>query len=509
MHRAPTRIGIVFTVNEDPAVSGLEDAGVAMLDAYNYIAEKKQPYDALAFLTDVYANVDDSEEVTVKHVKDHFAKLHPTASVEDVFGEDSEFDVGRQLANDFLGRSGFKETPQVLMNGVPFEQKSLNNEEFEEAMMMSIMRTTNELQKAVYKNQLKEHDDVTDYLMKQSNIMPRLNDRILKEEQSTYIPMTGDVLPSLKTDSFSALSKSGMASTLADHLNYLSLRDEKNKLYALTTWVVADLETEQGREALAAAVSHIKTSSLMRVAVVHNAEKVGPVSKMVQAAVETLDVKAAKHLLQKVLKEDTVQKLASGKKKLTDYDIPGVDMKEFSKAVDSMGDDIFSIHSTFASTALSMKPGQNAVVTNGKLIGPLDEKEQFGTDDFNLLEKFTMSQYGEKMVNLFYSNMEVKTTPKVSDQVMKTVALLMTRSSTKNRNKLSFHSDKHSVVTVEPSMPDKPSFEITAVIDPVTMGAQKIGPLLAVLQEVVNAKIRIFLNCAEKHSEMPQKSYYR
>lgn len=97
----------------------------------------------------------------------------------------------------------------------------------------------------------------------------------------------------------------------------------------------------------------------------------------------------------------------------------------------------------------------------------------------------------------------------VSDQAMKTVALLMTRTSTKTRSKITFHSDKHSVVSVDPRIPDRPSFDITAVVDPVSTGAQKIAPLLLVLQEVVNAKIRVFLNCVDKHSEMPQKSYYR
>ena len=63
------------------------------------------------------------------------------------------------------------------MNGVPFDQKNLEEDEFEEAVMMSIMRTTNELQRAVYKNLLQEKDDVLDYLMRQPNIMPRLNDR--------------------------------------------------------------------------------------------------------------------------------------------------------------------------------------------------------------------------------------------------------------------------------------------------------------------------------------------
>jgi hypothetical protein len=79
-----------------------------------------------------------------------------------------------------------------------------------------------------------------------------------------------------------------------------------------------------------------------------------------------------------------------------------------------MSSDLFDIHSTFCRSALSLKPGQNGVLVNGKLIGPLDKKEHFGADDFNLLEKFTMSQYGEKMLNLYYSHMDVKNTKKVS-----------------------------------------------------------------------------------------------
>ena len=512
VHRAPTRIGIVFTVNDSPEVSGMDDAGVALLDAFNYISGNSQPYDALAFITDVFAKVGDTADVTAKSVHDLFAQNYPKAgSLEDIFGEDSEFDVGRQLAADFFQRSGFKETPQVLMNGVPFDKKNLEEEEFEESVMMSIMRTTNELQRAVYKNLLKEKDDVLEYLMKQPNIMPRLNDRILKGEQSDYIPMTGDVLPSLKEETFGALSKAGMASTLADHMKYLSLKDsEKNQLNVLTVWVVADLETEQGREALLSAVSHVKTSSLLRVGVIHNAAKVGKITKIVQAALDTFDSKAAKLLLLKVLKEDTVKRLESGKKKLSDYDIPGADMKLLETLQeDYHRKNVFEIHAMFCKKALAMKPGQSAVVVNGKLIGPLDEKEHFGADDFNLLEKFTMSQYGEKMVNLYYSHMDVKNTPKVSDQVMKTVALLMTRSATKNRNKITFSGEKHSVIVAEPRRPDRPSFEITAVIEPATIGAQKIAPVLLVLQEVVNAKIRVFLNCVDKHSEMPQKSYFR
>ena len=73
-----------------------------------------------------------------------------------------------------------------------------------------------------------------------------------------------------------------------------------NRFNVLTAWIVADLETEQGREALLSAVSHVKTSSLLRVGVIHNGAKVGTVTKIVQAALDTFDSKAAKLLLLKV-----------------------------------------------------------------------------------------------------------------------------------------------------------------------------------------------------------------
>ena len=62
---------------------------------------------------------------------------------------------------------------------------------------------------------------------------------------------------------------------------------------------------------------------------------------------------------------------------------------------------------------------------------------------------------------------------------------------------------------MDPEDRGTPSFDLVAIIDPVSKGAQKITATLIALSKVVNAKIRIFLNCVEKHSELPQKSYFR
>jgi hypothetical protein len=65
-------------------------------------------------------------------------------------------------------------------------------------------------------------------------------------------------------------------------------------------------------------------------------------------------------------------------------------------------------HDLFCSSVLGLSAGENAVVVNGVVLGPLSAAETFGADDFNLLDKFAMSQYGEKMVTAYYSYMDVK-----------------------------------------------------------------------------------------------------
>ena len=61
--------------------------------------------------------------------------------------------MGRTLAKDFLDRSGLNldSLPQVLMNGVPMDEKKLNGEDFEEELMMAIMKETTVVQKAIYR----------------------------------------------------------------------------------------------------------------------------------------------------------------------------------------------------------------------------------------------------------------------------------------------------------------------------------------------------------------------
>lgn len=72
------------------------------------------------------------------------------------------------------------------MNGVPLSEKSLNKEDFEEAMLTEIMGQTPTFQKAVYRGELTDADDVLNFIMNRPNVMPRYFEILACRQQSVY-----------------------------------------------------------------------------------------------------------------------------------------------------------------------------------------------------------------------------------------------------------------------------------------------------------------------------------
>lgn len=111
--------------------------------------------------------------IDVEYIKQIIKSKDSSANIDYILGEESEYDIGRHLANDFIKRCGFKTFPQALLNGVPLTSTQLNAESYEEAVLSTIMSQTPTLQKAVYRGEVTEGDDIVDFLMNQPNVMPR------------------------------------------------------------------------------------------------------------------------------------------------------------------------------------------------------------------------------------------------------------------------------------------------------------------------------------------------
>lgn len=54
-------------------------------------------------------------DVSVTDVTTAFKNKYPSVELDDVFGEDSDYDVGRLLAQEFVEKAGITSLPQVMI----------------------------------------------------------------------------------------------------------------------------------------------------------------------------------------------------------------------------------------------------------------------------------------------------------------------------------------------------------------------------------------------------------
>ncbi|KAL7645301.1 UNVERIFIED_CONTAM: hypothetical protein RMT77_003687 [Armadillidium vulgare] len=507
---SPIRFGIVFAVNSDKKVTGYDDAGVAILSAFNYVVQSFEDnenanHKGLQFLIDLYATVTD--DVTVDDVTGFFRKRYKSEDLDDVFGFDSDFDVGRQLARMFVDKGGFRSFPQALMNGVPLPEKYLTVDDFEEIILMEVMKNTQMLQRAVFKGEIDDGKDVIDWLMSMPNIMPRLNDRILSNKHSKFLDMSEKYESSLQKfepDDFAALSIPQMTAVIANSCRYIAYKND-DTLRPLSVWVFADFETEQGRAVLLEAIKYTRESNGLRICAISNSANPGVFSKAVEIAQATLSPPVIRQFLVKILDSENATKIASGSKSVTDFIVTGMEEEAFKSRMSTFQMKILKMHSLYSSKVLGLTPGKTTVVANGRTLGSFTSNETFSDEDFALLERFFLSSVGEKVLKVLKDNESEKS----SEMLMRVSSILQTKSQSKARTDVPVSSDQFSVIKIPARDPSSPAFELLAICDPASGAAQKLGQVLQILHQVLNANIRIVMNAIEKHSEMPLKSFYR
>ncbi|XP_001944699.1 UDP-glucose:glycoprotein glucosyltransferase [Acyrthosiphon pisum] len=477
-HQSPLRVGIVFNVSPKPAI-GLNDASVAILNAYNYIVEQtSKPLAAFNFITNMYTSISEDRDVIVDDVLNEFKKQYPKAIIDEIFGEDSDYDTAQILAKEYIAKTGFRKLPQVLLNGVPLQEKSLVEEDFEEAVLVELVTQTQTLQKAVYKRELTDTDNVVDWLMTQPNVMPRLNSRVLN------------------TDSSKNLQLSDKHEFVLKSMNYITFA-KKSSINPITHWIVGDFSKLSTFKLIKNTFEHLKSDSESRIGVIPNPSSndghIIKINKIVFEAFKQEDKLniLVKHLSQAINVNKNHIEVINSLPEEIHFDVSKIDIQ---------------LYRNFAFEALNFENGQCGVITNGRILGPFDEDEDFLTDDFALLEQHTLKGSVNKILNILKESDVMDIT---SDMIMKASALISSRSQTKNRHSIPDVSTKHSVIKLTANNEDEPVFEINVIVDPVSRGAQKVGSIISVLSRVLNANINIYFNCVDKNSDMPVKSFYR
>ncbi|XP_039237881.1 UDP-glucose:glycoprotein glucosyltransferase 2 [Pipra filicauda] len=508
-YNVPLRIGIVFILNTKEEIDGNEDAGIALWRSFSYIAEEYDTFQAFTSIIKMYHEVRDGSVLTVDDVKDVLRSEYPNADVQSILGVHSEHDEGRKAGATFYKRSGLGPLPQVLFNGVPFNRDEMDVEELETVILQRIIDATKFFQRAVFMGLLNDHMNAIDFLMDQNNIVSRINPTILGAERR-YIPFRPTSVPFDVEDfsTFSFLDSQDKSAVISDNMKYLTKKDE-DAVYAVTIWIIADFDKPSGRRLLSNALKSLKTSSHTRLGILNNPsskikESNTAIARGILSAFLTQNNSNLKSFLSKLSKEETAKSLAAGTK-ITKFLIPGMDGNTFEKKYNTLGLDLIKTHQMFCQEVLKLLPGQMAVMSNGRVLGPLDENE-FYAEDFDLLEKITYSTSAEKIKALVK---EMGNSSKSgSDLIMKIDALLSSLPKTETRQDAELLKEQHSVVKVDPQQ-NEPFYDVIAIVDPLTREAQKMSHLLIVLKDVINMKLRLFLNCKSKLSELPLKSFYR
>uniref|UniRef100_A0A8C3BCE6 UDP-glucose ceramide glucosyltransferase-like 1 n=1 Tax=Cairina moschata TaxID=8855 RepID=A0A8C3BCE6_CAIMO len=435
----PLRIGLVFVVNDSEDVDGLQDPGVALLRVYNYVAQEMDNNYAFQTVMSIYNKVKTGDQLKVEHVVSVLEKQYPYVEVNSILGIDSAYDQNRKAARAYYEQTGVGPLPVVLFNGMPFQKDQLDPDDLETVTMHKILETTSIFQRAVYLV------DVVEYIMNQPNVVPRINSRILTSDRE-YLDLTAMTflhspsnIPPAPPPFFSA---------------------DDSFVRPVTFWIVGDFDKPSGRQLLYDAIKHQKSSNNVRISMINNPSedpnsKNTLVAKAIWAALQTQTSNNAKNFITKMAKEETAKALEAG-----------ADILEFAvgvKAFESPKVDFILSHAIYCRDVLKLKKGQRAVISNGRIIGPLEDGEMFNQDDFHLLENIILKTSGQKiksqihvllyLSNIFYS--------------LKLFLLLF------------------SAVKLRPKEGET-YFDVVAIVDPVTRDAQRLAPLLLVCIQCSN-----------------------
>ncbi|XP_078741581.1 UDP-glucose:glycoprotein glucosyltransferase 1-like, partial [Lampetra fluviatilis] len=481
-NHVPVRLGLVFVVSGEDAVDATDDAGVALVRAFNFAAAGDSGNaGAFSLLLAVYDALEEGVSLSVSLVSAVLAKRFPALRLPHtaLLAADSEFDEGRKAGMSLYHRSGLGALPQALFNGVPYADSDMEPDDFETATMQKVMEATAFFQRAVYMGELTNQMDVVEFVAEQANVVPRFNQRVLSTERR-YLDLTSTGRYPLEDfPTFTFLDSKDKSGVLAASLKYLA-KAEDQVAHAVTLWVVGDLDEPAGRELLHDAVKHMRSSTGVRVGVVNCAagDAVGPVGRAVWAALETQSGTHAKNFVAKTLRPEAwLQLQQGGEAALNNLLIHGMEKQLLLDALHAERATLaLEAQVLYCRSVLGVQASGRAVVCNGRVVGPLSTNETFNQEDFQLLEKVTRATSADNILAMVQRSGE--TGARASDLVMKVDALLSAAPKGDARAEVKFADDRHSVVKLRPREKEV-YFDVMAVVDPVTRDAQRLAPLLA------------------------------
>ena len=274
---------------------------------------------------------------------------------------------------------------------------------------------------------------------------------------------------------------------------------EANKASARDDWatlsIVVNLDSLDGQKLLFYALQFHRNNTGVRLDIIHNPAAESSTSP---SLVNSRIVKQADAL-------PNIQKL---------FDLEAILQPSDSEAEDPIFDTTLP---AFLST-LNARPGDNLLVLNGRVIGPVVSAESFKTEDF---QQFLDSERAMRILPVYKAIDDLGLDDKVSGPLaaakLTSITALSTISdlpegifeSAPSLRIAAFKIWNSTHTSFEVGDASTATIHLVAVLNPASELGQKWAPILKVLSELDGVYLRVFLNPQSDLSELPVKRFFR
>ncbi|XP_010523682.1 PREDICTED: UDP-glucose:glycoprotein glucosyltransferase isoform X2 [Tarenaya hassleriana] len=402
-----------------------------------------------------------------------------------------------------------------LMNGLVFD--SVEEDSLINAMNDELPR----IQEQVYYGQIDSGTDVLDKLLAE-NAVHRYNPQITTNGKS-------------KPRYVSLASSSGRGEFVLNDVTYLHPPETSDNVKYVTHLLVVDVATKKGIKMLHEGVRYlIEGSKAARLGVLFSSyQNAHPHSllfiKVFKITASSFsrrgNVLAFLDQLCLLYEHESLFKIKSPTgvatsqmfidKVIENAEAYGFSSKAYESCLLESSDEKLLEHlmkvNQFLSWDLGLESDMNAIITNGRVIFPVDERT-FLSHDLQLLELVELSQrikhVREIIEGVEWRTMDpdLLTSEFLSDVFMFVSSAMATRDRGSESARFEILNSQYSAVVMGN---ETATIHIDAVIDPLSPVGQKLASLLRVLGKHVETSMRIILNPVSSLADIPLKNYYR
>ena len=413
-------------------------------------------------------------------------KLRKDTSIQDLQSvlDAEESEVRLRGTQEYLQRLGVhKSSPLLFINGVTLPR----NDGWLQAMISKVEMDLRIIQRQVFEEIVAADAWLAGEFLQQA--ATHRNALIIPEDES-----------SIKMLDIGKLISENKA--IYRGLPYIASSDDALKQFWAHLVIIADLDSDEGLQLVVEAMDFKKLQSGIEVVVLHN-----------PSTWTTLNTRSAQvfdlMLRGLQLDPDDLKATLTGAKAST--------MNVNPNEPHQMAEAFWQAMQPFVES-IGLQSGQQGLLLNGRLVGPIPKSTAFTSGDYQSLLEF------ERVKRLIPANTAVAAldledrinSPLTAAKVSSLIALstisdipegIFETASPLRMNMFTRWESTHSAILTGDS--NMASIHIVASIDPTSELAQRWIPILKVLSKLSGVHLKLFLNPRERIQELPVKRFYR